>query len=168
MTNDVYTEVAGSELYINIPDFSEGATFENLGTTIEVIGENGTLTIPNSNKTFNFAQFHFHTPSEHLANGTAMPMEAHFVFQADDAEISVIGVYIDIADAATAAASMNYSAHQAKAVGASAVVNSAASGMVETVLASAGDISAPGSVTTTSPLVMSDFVSYLQTTTFRT
>ncbi|KAK0654744.1 alpha carbonic anhydrase [Cercophora newfieldiana] len=71
-----------------------GADFINLGTTVEVMGANGTLVT--KNKTSKLAQFHFHSPSEHSINGVFYPMEVHFVFQAPDASLSVVGFVIDI------------------------------------------------------------------------
>lgn len=197
MTDGAFEEVAGSSLTIDLPDFTEGALFENLGSTIEVVGENGSLILPSSNKTFNFRQFHFHTPSEHLDNGTAIAMEVHFVFQADDAEISVLGVYIDIADETSAAARKRQvgkraSPYTLETWGAShasshifqplalssidstintAVSTSSASGassVIETIFASVGEITTPGTATTTAALTMSDVVSFLQGTTFKT
>lgn len=102
MTDGTFTEVAGSELAVNIPDFTAGATFENLGTTVEVVGEGGTMTLASKNETFEFQQFHFHLPSEHLDNGTSMAMEMHMVFSSADAQIAVMGVYLDINNAAAA------------------------------------------------------------------
>jgi hypothetical protein len=57
-----------------------GAKFENLGSGLEVDMPNGSLTA--NGTTFPFAQFHFHTPSEHRVNEEYYPMECHFVFQA--------------------------------------------------------------------------------------
>lgn len=107
---DSLAQVSGVELSIDLPDFPQGATFENLGSTIEVVGQNGSLILPNgTDKVFNFKQFHFHTPSEHLENGTSVAMEVHFVFQADDSEIAVLGAYIDITD--TGATSKSSATH---------------------------------------------------------
>jgi hypothetical protein len=102
MVDGTFTEVAGSELAVDIPDFTAGATFENLGTTVEVVGEGGTMTLASKNQTFEFQQFHFHLPSEHLDNGTSMAMEMHMVFSSADAQIAVMGVYLDINNAAAA------------------------------------------------------------------
>ena len=63
----------------HVPAVPKGAELLNLGTTVEVI-TNGTLI--KGSKTFNLAQFHFHTPSEHSVDGKYYPMEVHFVFQA--------------------------------------------------------------------------------------
>lgn len=70
MVDSVFTLVPSSELAITIPDFPEGTEFENLGTTVEIIGRpGGTLQV--NGKTFEFQQAHFHLPSEHLDNGTS-------------------------------------------------------------------------------------------------
>ncbi|KAL1862808.1 hypothetical protein Daus18300_008304 [Diaporthe australafricana] len=104
MTAGTFTEVPGSDLAVTLPDFSEGATFENLGTTVEVVGEGGSMTVTSKNQTFEFQQFHFHLPSEHLDNGTSMAMEMHMVFASADAQIAVMGVYLDVNNAAAAVA----------------------------------------------------------------
>ncbi|KAK0748896.1 alpha carbonic anhydrase [Schizothecium vesticola] len=77
----------------HVPAVPEGAEFLNLGTTVEVIA-NGTLI--KGSKMFNLAQFHFHTPSEHSVDGKYYPMEVHFVFQAQDQSLSVVGFLIDL------------------------------------------------------------------------
>lgn len=41
---------------------------------------------------FVLSQFHFHTGSEHTINGKAYPVEAHFVFKAQDGRLAVVGV----------------------------------------------------------------------------
>jgi len=50
-----------------------------LGTNVEV-AVNGTLV--DGGKTYDLAQFHFHTPSEHRVNEEIYTMELHFVFEA--------------------------------------------------------------------------------------
>lgn len=150
--NGVYKTVPGSKLSINIPDFEHGAVFENIGTAVEVVGDGGNLTIPNNNKTFTFAQFHFHLPSEHLDNGTAMAMEMHMVFQAADSELAVLGTYIDIASGGEKRRDHDH--------------DHGASPMLETLFASLDKISTPGTATTTSKLDMSAVVSQLKATTF--
>lgn len=74
------TSVAsGKSIKLSIPDYPDGAKFENLGTNVEVV-VNGTLV--DGGKTYALAQFHFHTPGEHRVNDEFYPMEMHFVFEA--------------------------------------------------------------------------------------
>lgn len=58
---------------------ADAAKFENLGSGLEVVLTNGTLTTKDSS--YKLAQFHFHTPSEHRIDDEHYPMEAHFVFE---------------------------------------------------------------------------------------
>jgi carbonic anhydrase len=69
----------GASCTLNVPSYPSGALFENLGTNVEVV-VNGTLV--DGGKTYNLAQFHFHTPSEHRVNEEIYTMELHFVFEA--------------------------------------------------------------------------------------
>lgn len=57
------------------------AKYENLGTTVEVLGDaiGGTLTFKGT--TYKLLQFHFHTPSEHRIDDEYFPLEVHFVHQ---------------------------------------------------------------------------------------
>lgn len=183
MIDGVFTEVSGSQFSLNIPDFESGAVFENLGTAVEVVGEGGSLIIPSSNKTFNFAQFHFHLPSEHLDNGTSMAMEMHMVFQAEDSELAVLGTYIDIVSGtsatkrqtgkrtATAEDCDNDDDDEEQTPSVDDDVNvisaSTASTMLETLFSSVGEIATPGTATTTSALIMSEVTSMLSSTTFK-
>jgi carbonic anhydrase len=45
-------------------------------------------------KPYALLQFHFHAPSEHTVDGEHFPMEMHFVHQADDGSLAVVGVLI--------------------------------------------------------------------------
>jgi carbonic anhydrase len=49
----------------------------------------GTLTL--SGHEWDLAQFHFHTPSEHLVNGRSLPMEMHLVFTDSASNLLVVG-----------------------------------------------------------------------------
>ncbi|KAK2028180.1 carbonic anhydrase [Colletotrichum zoysiae] len=125
------TVVPGASLGFDVPDLPHGAAFENLGSTLEVVASNGTLT--RDGRKFSLKQFHFHTPSEHRLDSEHFAMEVHFVFQADDAEnptgptISVVGFLIEID-------------------------NSAPSQFLKTVFARVGDIAEPGSASETEAL----------------
>lgn len=63
----------------------------NNGHTIQVNMNKGS-SIAVSGKTYNLLQFHFHSPSEHQVNGKHADMVAHFVHQAEDGQLGVIGV----------------------------------------------------------------------------
>jgi carbonic anhydrase len=102
MVDGVFSLLQGSDIELTVNDMPDGAEFENLGTTVEVITQGGSLAV--AGKTFELQQFHFHLPSEHLDNGTSQAMEMHMVFQSAAQEIAVIGTYINIADAAAAPA----------------------------------------------------------------
>lgn len=96
MTTGDFTVIPGAELSIDIPDIIDGTEFENLGTTIEVVCGTGSISFQNIDYTLK--QFHFHLPSEHLDNGRSLAMEMHMVWQSKDADIAVIGVFIDVAE----------------------------------------------------------------------
>jgi carbonic anhydrase len=70
MVDGVFQMVSASDLTLQIPDMPEGTEFENLGTTVEVVAQGGSLEI--GGKTYELQQFHFHLPSEHLDNGTSI------------------------------------------------------------------------------------------------
>ncbi len=55
--------------------------------------EGDTLTVGDAS--FNLAQFHFHSPSEHTVQGKHYPMEVHFVHQSSSGALAVIGVFIE-------------------------------------------------------------------------
>lgn len=44
---------------------------------------------------FSLLQFHFHLPSEHTIEGQSIPMEVHFVHQAAEGDLAVIGVFME-------------------------------------------------------------------------
>ena len=72
--------IPGSDISLDIQPYPNGAEFENLGSTVEVI-VNGTLL--RDGKEYRLKQFHFHIPSEHRIDSEFYPVEVHFVFQAE-------------------------------------------------------------------------------------
>lgn len=63
------------------------------GHTIQVNSRTGeTLTVDADS--YALVQFHFHAPSEHTIDDEHFPMELHFVHQADDGALAVVGVLI--------------------------------------------------------------------------
>jgi carbonic anhydrase len=45
-------------------------------------------------KSYSLKQFHFHSPSEHTVDGEHFPMEIHFVNEAADGSLAVLGVLV--------------------------------------------------------------------------
>jgi len=66
----------------------------NNGHTIQVNYDPGSYIVYDGRKC-ELLQFHFHTPSEHLFNGQAYPMEVHLVHKCEDGGLLVIGVMMD-------------------------------------------------------------------------
>jgi carbonic anhydrase len=64
------------------------------GHTIQ-INTKGVERVSVGDKTYASVQFHFHAPSEHTVDGEHFPMEMHFVHQAEDGELAVVGVLIE-------------------------------------------------------------------------
>ncbi|CAF9924886.1 MAG: hypothetical protein HETSPECPRED_005686 [Heterodermia speciosa] len=82
---------AGPQL--NYPPI-KSATFENLGSTVEVLVTSGSLVY--NSTTYSLKQFHFHTPSEHRINGEAFPLEMHLVHASPTNAIAVIGQVFEL------------------------------------------------------------------------
>ncbi len=66
----------------------------NNGHTIQVNMNPGSSITVNG-KTYKLLQFHFHSPSEHTINGAPGDMVAHFVHQAADGQLGVVGVLMN-------------------------------------------------------------------------
>ena len=66
----------------------------NNGHTIQVNYAAGSKLKIDDNK-YTLLQFHFHTPSEHMVNGAASPMEVHFVHVNKNGQLAVVGVMMD-------------------------------------------------------------------------
>ena len=63
------------------------------GHTIQVNSKVGTMTV--GDEIYALVQFHFHAPSEHTVDGERFPMEMHFVHQATDGALAVVGVLLE-------------------------------------------------------------------------
>ncbi|RAH46291.1 carbonic anhydrase family protein [Aspergillus brunneoviolaceus CBS 621.78] len=88
--------VPTGSLRFNIPA-TTAAKFENLGSGLEVVLTNGTLSVGNSTQ-YKLAQFHFHTPSEHRINEEYFPLESHFVFEDSESNIAVVGFLFQLSE----------------------------------------------------------------------
>ncbi|KAI1204868.1 carbonic anhydrase [Annulohypoxylon truncatum] len=155
MVEGQFQLIPASDTELTIPDVPEGATFENLGSTVEVVmkGLGGTFVLENNN--FTLQQFHFHHPSEHIDNGVSLPMEMHLVFSSETGNIAVIGVYVDLVDSPQNVSEARLTRRQTPST------------LLETIFGSVGEIATPGTSTTTKPLVMSELVDTLKTGSFQ-
>ena len=76
---------------------ADGEVVDN-GHTIQVnLDAGGGITL--EGRQFSLLQFHFHLPSEHVVDGSSLPMEVHFVHQAAEGDLAVIGVFMDAGEA---------------------------------------------------------------------
>ena len=75
-----------------------GAQVVDNGHTIQVNQAAGS-SITLEGRQFSLLQFHFHLPSEHTVGGESSPMEVHFVHQAEEGDLAVIGVFMDAGEA---------------------------------------------------------------------
>ncbi len=73
---------------------SEGAWVNN-GHTLQFTpaGDGSVLMI--GQDAYTLAQFHFHSPSEHLMDRRAYPLELHFVHKNSQGRLAVVGVFIE-------------------------------------------------------------------------
>ncbi|TMW57932.1 hypothetical protein Poli38472_013406 [Pythium oligandrum] len=62
---------------------------------------NGSCTVTSKGKSYKFAQVHFHAPSEHTLHGKPLDGEVHFVHQATDGKILVVGLFLSKVSGAT-------------------------------------------------------------------
>jgi carbonic anhydrase len=64
-------------------------------TAVRANVDTGAGSLKLSGHQWNLAQFHFHTPSEHLLNGQAAPMEMHMVFSDAANNLLVVGRWVE-------------------------------------------------------------------------
>ncbi|KAI1126144.1 alpha carbonic anhydrase [Nemania abortiva] len=153
-----FTLVPASDLNVTLPTtVADGAEFENLGSTIEVVMEGLGGTLDLEGESFELLQFHFHHPSEHVDNGVSLPMEMHMVFQRET-QLAVIGVYIDLVDSVSTASIKRQARND---------TSSSASTMLETIFSSIDGIAEPGSITKTPAFSMTELGDLLATSDFQ-
>ncbi len=71
-----------------------GLEAENTGSSVEVFSPGGS-SIALDGKRYELVQFHHHAPGEHALEGKAFPLELHFVHQAEDGELAVLGIFAE-------------------------------------------------------------------------
>ena len=68
------------------------------GHTIQInVAEGSSIVL--EGREFSLVQFHFHLPSEHTVDGALSAMEVHFVHAAEEGDLAVIGVLMQVGDA---------------------------------------------------------------------
>lgn len=82
-----------SDTPMNVINNSTPLTIKESTVRANVDAGAGSLML--SGHEWNLAQFHFHTPSEHLKNGIASPMEMHLVFSDAASNLLVVGRWIE-------------------------------------------------------------------------
>lgn len=83
----------GADIKVDIAYKPVELSILNSGHTVQFNVGNGS-TITTHGETFDLLQVHFHTPSEHVYNGKAYPLEAHFVHKSADGALAVIGLFL--------------------------------------------------------------------------
>ena len=95
---DLAGAVAASGDGLDIRWQPTGAGVVDNGHTIQVNVAEGSVIVLEGRE-FSLLQFHFHLPSEHTVDGGSFPMEVHFVHQAAEGDLAVIGVFMETGDA---------------------------------------------------------------------
>jgi carbonic anhydrase len=70
------------------------ATVLNNGHTVQVNVSEGNLIVLDG-VTYELAQFHFHSPSEHTIDGASYPLELHLVHKDETGNLAVVGVMLE-------------------------------------------------------------------------
>ncbi|KAH8157597.1 hypothetical protein CIB48_g10649 [Xylaria polymorpha] len=154
MVAESFTLVPSSNVTVTLPDtLPDGAAFENLGSTVEVVMEGLGGSLELDGLEYELLQFHFHHPSEHINSGVSLPMEMHMVFQ-HETQLAVVGVFIDLVD------SVLSSTGKIKP-------RCTASTMLETIFSSIEGIATPGTTTKTPAFSMTELSELLATSEFQ-
>lgn len=89
LTGPIRTEFSPPQIYWK----DTNADVANNGHTIIVnVPAGSSITL--EGRPYELLQFHFHHPSEHLLDGRAEEMEAHFVHKSAEGDLAVVGVFI--------------------------------------------------------------------------
>ncbi len=67
--------------------------WKNNGHTLQAEVPTGKGTLLIGDRAYGLLQFHIHTPSEHLVDGKAYPLELHLVHRNEQQELAVVGVF---------------------------------------------------------------------------
>lgn len=89
LTGPIRTEFSPPQIYWKD---TKGEVVNNGHTIVVNVPSGSTITL--DGRVYEMLQFHFHHPSEHLLDGRAEEMEAHFVHRSAEGDLAVVGVFI--------------------------------------------------------------------------
>ncbi len=90
---DLSGAITGAESTLEIMWEPSDVDVVNNGHGVQVNVADGSY-ITLEGRRFSLLQYHFHMPSEHTVGGESYPMDAHFVHQADNGDLAVVGVFM--------------------------------------------------------------------------
>lgn len=95
---DITGAVDGGESELEIRWQAGDAEVIDNGHSIVVnVAEGSAISL--EGREFALLQFHFHHPSEHTVDGSAAPIDIHFVHAAAEGDLAVIGVFLEAGEA---------------------------------------------------------------------
>ena len=95
---DITGAVDGGESELEIRWQAGDAEVIDNGHSIVVnVAEGSAISL--EGREFALLQFHFHHPSEHMVEGSASPIDIHFVHAAAEGDLAVIGVFLEAGEA---------------------------------------------------------------------
>ncbi|KAF3352956.1 hypothetical protein VdG1_00428 [Verticillium dahliae VDG1] len=148
MTAGTFELIPGSSINLQIPDIANGTLFENLGTTVEVVAEGGTMESADNQ----IAVIGTYIGIDNNAAGAAPAVPAAPVVPEAAAPAEPAAPVAHAPAVLRREAARNQHAKRA---------NTVASPLLETVLASVGQIATPGTVTPLGAIDMTEVVSLL-------
>jgi carbonic anhydrase len=85
------------ETFLTVTDRAKVMDLIDNGHTIQITNDVAMATKVDG-VSYELAQFHFHAPSEHTIDGQHFQLEVHFVHQADDGTLAVVGMLVDVGE----------------------------------------------------------------------
>ncbi len=85
--------ISGDGLSINYHHLTKTTFRDGLGTLTVIPHPGGVMSF--KGKLFDLLELHFHAPGDHTFDGRAFDLEAHFVHQAPDGTLAVLGLVYD-------------------------------------------------------------------------
>ncbi|MDU0328433.1 carbonic anhydrase family protein [Microbacterium sp. KSW2-21] len=117
---DLPTSITATGSPIDVTAQPSEGELEDTGHTVQLSDEGDGSLVTYDGSTYELAQMHVHTPSEHTVDGVAAAAEFHFVHQNEAGDRLVIGVLAEQGAASAAYASFAVGAAEAAEAGAEA------------------------------------------------